>query len=1135
MTQNKLIAFCYLFIVGICLCMAFPAGPAAVAPLWQLAAVLLVASGAALYLLRRARPPVEDTSPYDAPVRIDRWQVAVWTLLLVSALALGYARYLSMIQSPDTYLGTVTFAADAADPASAASYDQKRDLSTTSYLKLKVLASPAEDLTLRIHGDLEALTPILGPDGVPVLDADAQWNFARSDVEQHSEPVTIPAGTPVGTEILLEQAYTRITSVTLDSAPASAAGAKIAILQPVNTVALFARQGRNVVPVSILGRITADPWVYSFKTVLSVTPDYIQHVPGGPYFKVARQTVRVTVNPELDEYADLARSAAYGYDVAFSGELIAPSGAANAGSFDQAKYLRNYNIGGQMIVKSPLQGPSPFHIVIPEGGTLPREGNALTEFSLYLRDSMVRVIKQTMPQPNSAFLGALTLGLRYGMQNTISIASDEHSDGAVAPILDLAEDTDALIADEFRASGINHVLAVSGLHVTIITIMFMGIFTLLKISKKVYVPFVVFALVIFAIITGARPSTLRAVIMNSLFLLTWGYMGQGVRSSALLGVPVAAFIILLQNPAMAVDPSFTLSFGAILSLALLTQPFFDIFKKFEGNNFLALLLLLAVLTYAFAAHWLLVTTFRFWAALALLAAALFALARFLDAHGIHVIGKFGFADIHPAVSGFIAAQFGMQIGMMIPLSAFYFYRWPVAGAYANLIAIPLVGVVLQLSMLAGLIGLIPGVGIYLALILNAANWIFSTGFLLIGHYFSKWFTYPFVAKPTIAWIFVYYICCALFIWWRPLWFRYARPWLRSAPASRRIFACVAAAAVVLGVACALQAEKKALRPDGELAISVLSVGYGSAILVDTPDSKAVLIDTAFVQTDRGRRNDAERTILPFICSKQIGKLDALILTSPRPEHTAGAATILSALDTSELLYPACLQRTLDKAPLRDILLERSPEHWKHSLSGTDIAPRTIAAGDRLFECTSDDGRDFYIEVLGPEDGDGATPLSLRIVYGDFAMLIAGDLSFAQQKALLDRLPPESLASTILVAPSHGTAGLENTTVGMPKNYEANQADITGEILRRANPRHVIFEFGNPRPVTQDKYKNAVKLHGAAKRAAEDALPDAEIYATDIEGGIDILTDGTLPGTTVSTRYSEDVGVTDVPTSLEVGW
>ena len=125
----------------------------------------------------------------------------------------------------------------------------------------------------------------------------------------------------------------------------------------------------------------------------------------------------------------------------------------------------------------------------------------------------------------------------------------------------------------------------------------------------------------------------------------------------------------------------------------------------------------------------------------------------------------------PGIAGFIAAQFGIQIGMMVPLSPFYFFRWPVAGAYANLIAIPLVGVVLQLSMLAGLTGLIPGIGIYIALFLSAANWIFSIGFLLIGHYFSRWFIYPFMTKPTVYDLGVYFAAVAVFAYWRPLWFR----------------------------------------------------------------------------------------------------------------------------------------------------------------------------------------------------------------------------------------------------------------------------------------------------------------------------------------------------------------------------
>ena len=35
MTQNKLVGFCYLFIIGIALAMAFRAGPGWVAPAWS--------------------------------------------------------------------------------------------------------------------------------------------------------------------------------------------------------------------------------------------------------------------------------------------------------------------------------------------------------------------------------------------------------------------------------------------------------------------------------------------------------------------------------------------------------------------------------------------------------------------------------------------------------------------------------------------------------------------------------------------------------------------------------------------------------------------------------------------------------------------------------------------------------------------------------------------------------------------------------------------------------------------------------------------------------------------------------------------------------------------------------------------
>ncbi len=1123
MTRNKLIAFCYFFIVGIGFAMLYPAGPGILPLLWGATALLGLATIAVFsYVYSRPKNADEELALYGPPPP-DRKQVTLWILMLLTAAVFGYVRYIAFIQSPDTLVGTLSITQEGAV------WTAGKPVSQTSFLKVKTLAPVTEAIHLRLVGRLEALKPVLDADGVPTLGADGRWAFTQFNLSQGSDEIVIPAGTPAKSEILIEQAFTHLDKVELLSQVASSA--KIAVMQPENTVALFSRSGRNVVPISVLGHINTDPWVYSFKTILSIKPDYIQYQPDGPFFSVDRQNVRITIDPTTPEYERYARSDAYGYDIFATGELVSAPHASNKGSFDQANYLRSYNIGGQMRLRIPREGPSPIHIVLPQGSSEPRKGNSLVEFSLYLRDEIVRVIKQTTPQPNSAFHGALTLGLRYGMQSTVSMANDIYKSSPVPPVIPLGKHTDRLIADEFRYSGINHVLAVSGLHVTIITVLFMGIFIMMKVSKKVYVPFIVFALVVFAIITGARPSTLRAVIMNSLFLLTWGYMGESVRASALLGVPVAALMILLQNPAMCVDPSFTLSFGAILALALLTQPFFDLFKRLKGNDFGVLIILLGVLTWAFAAHWFLVVTWRFWIGYVLLAVVLFALSHFLTRRGFKPLGDYGLANVPAAIAGFFAAQFGIQIGMMFPLSPFYFMRWPVAGAYANLIAIPLVGVVLQLSMLAGLLGIIPGIGIYLALFLSAANWIFSIGFLLIGHYFSRWFIYPFMIRPTVFDLFVYFGAVAIFVWWKPLWFRIVRPGWRNASHSRRLVYVALLALAVGAVACKRHVEKQAMRPDGKLEISILSVGYASSIFVDTPNHHAILIDTGISVTNPARRVDAERTILPQLYTKQITELEALVVTSPNPEHSDGIDTVFMGIDVDHFFFPASVTSLLSKEPLASILAERSPARLKHRISGTAVEPKAIAAGDVIYQ-SEYDGKPILVEAVGPAAGDGQAPLSVRIRFGEFSMLVPSDLDFEQQKAFLANTPPEKLKANVVVAPHHGTAGIETITLGLPDDMQQRIADISGPLYKAIGAGAVIFEFGNPRSVEPFLYKEARKIHGLGRRAAEDALPDALNVATDTDGAIHISSDGTTYH--VYTQLSETGSEVDEPSLLEIG-
>ena len=49
---------------------------------------------------------------------------------------------------------------------------------------------------------------------------------------------------------------------------------------------------------------------------------------------------------------------------------------------------------------------------------------------------------------------------------------------------------------------------------------------------------------------------------------------------------------------------------------------------------------------------------------------------------------------------FTCAQLAILIGMMWPLSAVYFQRFPISGSFANFLAIPLIGFIVQYGLVA---------------------------------------------------------------------------------------------------------------------------------------------------------------------------------------------------------------------------------------------------------------------------------------------------------------------------------------------------------------------------------------------------------------------------------------------------
>lgn len=118
----------------------------------------------------------------------------------------------------------------------------------------------------------------------------------------------------------------------------------------------------------------------------------------------------------------------------------------------------------------------------------------------------------------------------------------------------------------FRLSGTAHLLALSGMHTGIVAGVFLLFFRLLFGKRRPGAVLAVLALAGFVLLTGARPSTVRAGIMAGTAILWLTFHGGAAHP---LTVWCLALLPALFDPSILDDPGAQMSYGAVLSLILL--------------------------------------------------------------------------------------------------------------------------------------------------------------------------------------------------------------------------------------------------------------------------------------------------------------------------------------------------------------------------------------------------------------------------------------------------------------------------------------------------------------------------------------------------------------------------------------
>jgi len=174
----------------------------------------------------------------------------------------------------------------------------------------------------------------------------------------------------------------------------------------------------------------------------------------------------------------------------------------------------------------------------------------------------------------SIFLGNIIYSARHYILETISkLLNPQQCDLAKALILGGSGRIGSDMKDIFSRAGILHILAVSGLHVGFVCAFIGALLFFIPISIRLKFCLIMAVLILYAGLTGFRPSVCRATIMAFLFGL--GLLIQrNVNSIHITNIAALGFLIF--RPALLFDVGAQLSFAAVYGI-------FALFPFFEGK------------------------------------------------------------------------------------------------------------------------------------------------------------------------------------------------------------------------------------------------------------------------------------------------------------------------------------------------------------------------------------------------------------------------------------------------------------------------------------------------------------------------------------------------------------------------